>query len=567
MPLTEAVSGLLTAEWARFVQGVRNLDPAAQDSARIAAGRIPGADGAPKSINIPGWDDVVKIDSRTQATPAEYAEARQARQENRPSRNAPAVTAQLARNAETARRIASSAQPDYMQAWGSILTAIDNVQDLASSISTLGRLTLWGATRVPGIVGLVSPATATVLARMGLSLGMRAFWPIGVVLTISDLLNLIGLWGTGASVVYAILCGGSGAGFAAGAPTAIFKRSLKKDVAQKATTNPFGRKARLARGLKMATGRVGLGDAVEIAQTTEQLWGYGLSFGSTVGFLAETAAAVELVARGVPVSVNAPQAYEKSGAQLSAWIRQQTTADVIAARQAAAVLATAPSVARVQAHFTDDEHLLTMLVLTHCAGVLTAWTKGLDVDDMVTRVMHEPLTVPRLISRDRLLELAENGVDVAAAPRWWLAGFPVKATPAQLIDDGNVTIAAAGRAFMFPRRDEPEGSLFGTLVSQLAENLWFMLTKDDHALKWELAPDYAMFEQLALDGVLLNNQDPPDNLWRFWQAMRARYAELGDRMPAPSWYEPLAASLGVSLIRMLPPTAPYPAAWADTTSP
>ena len=567
MALAEAVSGLLTKEWARFVEGVQQLDPAAQASARIAAGRIPGADGAPKSINIPGWDDVIKITPAHPITASERQEARDARAEGRASRNSPAATAQIARNAAVAQRIATSAQPDYMQAWGAILTAIDNVQDLASTISTLGRLTLWGATRVPGIVGAVSPAAAAALIRVGAPLGARAVPGIGVILLVSDLLNMLGLWGTGASVLYALLCGGAPGALAAGFPPAVFKRSLKQDVWNKAFKNPFGRTAQAKRLLKAASGRVGFGDFVEAAQTSESLFGVGLSFGAIVGLLAETAASVELVARGVPVQVNAPIAYEKAGKEFSGWIAQQTTADVIAARQAAAVLATAPSIARVQAHFTDEEHLLVMLILTHCVGVLMPWTARIDLDEALVRVMDEPLTVPRLLSAGTIAALIDAGVDVNARPRWWLDGFPTTATAAQLIDDGGRMIGPAAKEFMLPRRWSVEGDLFATLTSQLAENLWLLLTRDPEFFRWKLAADSAITASLFEDGLILSNQDPPANLWRFWLAARELHDARGGPPQGLAMWQSLARSTGVTLIPLLPPGSPWPAAWADQARP
>jgi len=631
MPLANPVSALLTAEWARFKDGVANLNPEQQSAAVQSGKRRVRQTGEAASINIPGWDDVVHITPKVRATSEERSEYWNAKAERRDARISAEARGAIERGQAQANRIRTSAQPDYLQAWGSILTALDNVQDLASTISTMGRLTVWGVgalpesvslagalARVPGAAGAAelltrvallveaeaaalglvqtAPGAATraaslaewsaIRAERSALLGALARVPgpvraaaqllvrsgalrllpyVGVVLLVSDLLNLLSLVGMIATPLYAMACAGPSAALAAGFPTAVFKRGPKKILTSLTTRNPLARGAHAKRLLKAASHRIGLPELIEAAQTTDQMFGIGLSFGGVVGLLAESAASVELAARGVPVQVNAPLSYEKSGQAMSGWMAGRTTLDVIAERQAAAVLGMSPGIARVQQHFTAEEHVLTLAMCVHACGVLRAATRGLDVDDLLDRVLDDPLTVPVSLLPDTRDYLAHGGVDPDAPGRWWLSGFPTVTTGTALLRDAAITIPAALAEFRRNHAGTPLGMLHDTLVAQLTEHLWLTLTDDPEAIGYTLDRDWYMIERLAEDGFLLSHADPPERLWSLWQDARAEYVRGGDHPPDVAWWRAATARHRVVLIPQLPPEAPWPAAWAGAT--
>lgn len=567
MGLADAVSGLLTDEWQRMQTGLGNLDPVRAEANRIASGRRPVMEGEARTVNIPGWDDVVKIGAPVPVTGDELSQYARATRAGKPSGLSAELDAAAARKIAQLERMRTSAQPDYMQAWGSILTALDNVQDLASTIATVGRLTVWALPRAADVLGYLSPAARAAALKLLGGAAARMLPGVGAVLLISDLLNLLSLFGMAASPLYAWICGGPKAALAAGFPTAVFKGGRKKLMGTMATANPLGRKARAARALKAASGRIGVGALVEVAQTTEQLFGYGLSFGAVVGMLAETASAVELASRGVPVQINAPLSYEKAGNAFAANLQNLATGDLYGIRAASAAAAAAPGIAGVQQHFTDDEHVLTMLVLTHACAELRRVTKGVDLDDVLGAVMDDVVSPTRVYNSATVAGAGLVGLDLAQPAKWWLPGFPTEARIADLVDYANVAVPRAVRDFLTPRRDHAAGQLFATLTSQLAEHLWLLVLDDPEGLRWKMTPDWHLVHDLALDGYLLNNWNDPEALWRLWQEARAYHAAHDEHTPPADWWRERTRHHGLDLIPTLPPTASWPAAWTETGAP
>ena len=135
----------------------------------------------------------------------------------------------------------ASPTPELWAKLGAVLTALDDAQD---AISTIGML-----------------------ARLSRKMAPKAFskllsGPLGMLLTVNDILNLI----TGVGTV------GTFAGYG--------KRT--KDFVTGA--NPFTKKARLKRKIKMGNWKPTFGDIIQAAQTTDQIFGVGVSLGPIVGF-------------------------------------------------------------------------------------------------------------------------------------------------------------------------------------------------------------------------------------------------------------------------------------------
>jgi len=562
MPLAQTVNAFLTDEWARFVKGVRLLDPEAADAQLRAEPWNAARNDRARTINIPGWDDVIKIPNAPRATRAERAEVRAASLEGR-TVNLDAGRASIA-SAEVQRAAdrRQSAQPESTRGWTSILTALDNVQDMVSTIGTLGRLAIWSAPRVPGLLAPFAPALAARLSAAGLSLGLRFVPAVGWVLLASDLLNLLGLLGMGASPVYALLCQGTSAAQAAGAPTLLFKRGLKQEVWKRATTNPFGREARAAFRTKAMSGRIGVANLIEVFQTTEQLWGWGLSFGAIMGAVTEATAAITNPSQGAGYSIRTPTLVTPQAQVIADRLAGMTPVERAVTQQAAAVMATAPAIARVQAHFTDEQHLTAMLALAGSVGVIRDLWRGLDADQIIADFADIEARPPMLLSDVAREDLASVGLDPNDGRQWWLDGHPDTATYGAVMDDAISRVPGAVREFLAPRRNSAEATLFGTLVSQLTEHLWLATTGDNEALRWRLAPDYALLASLSESGWLVSFTAPEPALMRFWNRARALLAERGHANWDETEWQSLAQKAGVPLIRMLSPLTPFPGIWA-----
>jgi hypothetical protein len=163
--LTEGVSTLFESEWDRFTKGIAQLDPQSFDAAKLNWQRARAGGDQVSTINVPNISDVFHFGAPIAVTQGDYVEFRSAQRQGRePNLSAP-IAAEVARRIAVSERIATSAQPDYGKAFGTVLTATDNVQDFFSTVATAGRLGLWGLEKslnalVPGAVEAVASAAA-----------------------------------------------------------------------------------------------------------------------------------------------------------------------------------------------------------------------------------------------------------------------------------------------------------------------------------------------------------------------------------------------------------------------
>ncbi len=180
MGLTEAVNTLFSEEWQRFTKGLEQLDPASFEAQKLAWQRAKAGGEQVSTINIPNISDVFHFGVPVPVTVEDYKEFRTAERQERPPNLSAPVAAEVARRISVAQRIATSAQPDYGKAFGTVLTAIDNVQDFASTMATAGRLALWGLAHsvdaiVPGATAAFAQAAARQAAVTAAEAAVAAF--------------------------------------------------------------------------------------------------------------------------------------------------------------------------------------------------------------------------------------------------------------------------------------------------------------------------------------------------------------------------------------------------------
>ncbi len=130
--------------------------------------------------------------------------------------------------------------PEVFAKLGAILTAVDDAQDAISTLAAVLRLARKAAPK----------AVAKIISG-----------PLGILLTVNDILNLITALGTTITM----------AGFA------------KKTKDHVTASNPFSKKARTKRKLKALQGGITFADVIQLAQTTDQVFGVGVSLGPIVG--------------------------------------------------------------------------------------------------------------------------------------------------------------------------------------------------------------------------------------------------------------------------------------------
>jgi hypothetical protein len=592
VPLADSVKGLFLDEWDRFSRGVEGL---VSGRAPITpGGKIPPPPDPtkPRTVNLPGWDDVIKLGIDDHSTRDERATFYSEKKRGVESSLSPRTRELIGRENTNSANHRQSAQDESSQAWGSILTAIDNVQDFVSTISSIGRLVIWAALRTPVGRAAIGAGVGAAGTALGLPLlgGMVAI--VGGILLVNDLLNMLNLVGMLASPLYGLLCNGIRGFLSAAAPTAIFKRGLKREVWKKATTNPFGRNARADRQLKAMNGRLGVGAIIEAAQTTQQLFGWGLSFGAIMGTVSEAAAAVQDVAQGKPVTITFPSLVTIESRDVAKAIgdtvtglppslppRARERAAAIAAlpagqrdlvRQAGIVAATMPVTARVQRHFTDDEHLRAMLAYTSAIALLREVWDGVDCDELVASVAAWRVQPPYQLAPWTADFYADQGLDPRAGRRFWFPPYALTATCGEIMDDCIVNVPPAVDAFLIPRMTAVNGVLFGALVCQITEQTWRMWAGDDHILKWELSTDYRLLASLAESGMLWPHNNPPGALWAAWKYARKEIVKRdATSLDAGTWQR-IADRYHLDVWHMAPPNAPWPAppaAWTAAVAP
>lgn len=167
MALTTPVVSLFSDEWARFLDGMEKLDPASAAAYEAAYKRAKRNPDGTVAINIPGWSDIWHGAARVAPLPENVTEYYAARKERRaPNINA-ADLREIQRRETVKDRMAQSAQPDYAQAMGSVLTAIDNIQDFTTTLAVAGKVSVWGLTKaVQAIFPGATTGTATALAEV-----------------------------------------------------------------------------------------------------------------------------------------------------------------------------------------------------------------------------------------------------------------------------------------------------------------------------------------------------------------------------------------------------------------
>jgi len=539
VPLDPGVSGLVTREYDRFWEGVRNLDPDTRREYLRAYGRGGLRPGETPTISLPGWNDVIQTGPRAVTTPADRREYYGALRDGR-TPDLPQGTIDALNSRESyLEGQRTSGTPDYMKGSGEVLTALDNIQDLASTLATIGRLALWG---LPRLLGRFVPI-------------------VGWAVLASDLLNLLSFIGTLATPVYALLCGGPKEALAAGVPGFLFKRALKAQTWKGMLANPFSRAGRLKIRARSLGRLPGFSNLVEVAQVTQALWGYGLALGALVGAFFEASFAAERALRGEKTRINnhaIPALPKTLGA---AAIGRQDRYDLMDLQNVAGVLAGLPKLLQHPEAFDDDQVVLFMVTLAGAVPTLTDALTGVEWREAFGARAPGPWA-PVLAADPAdaaAAGLVAAGVTLHAGHA--LPGRPLTVDGDALAVELGGRCGAAMAAWLRARRNTVAGCLVGTLINQTCEGLWFLITGDPRAIAWELSTDARLVASLCEEGYLVNVAEGEVPVWRFWQSARAEIERTGGtRLPGPTWLR-LAGAQGLTLIRLLPGDSPWPPEW------
>jgi len=199
------------------------------------------------TVYVPGFDDIIHV-SRFKAMSAEEKAAWSSRQFNNiPEGRREEIRKEKARKKEKFLAMLSSPTPDIAQNAGTLLTALDDAQDAVSTlacVATIGAKVL-GASAIKALSG-----------------------PIGWAWLASDLMNMINPVSRASAWWRA---GDSG-------------REPKRVKDRLTEWNPSTKKGKAKTAERIRKWKPTSANVCEALQTTDQLFGIGLSFGPIVGF-------------------------------------------------------------------------------------------------------------------------------------------------------------------------------------------------------------------------------------------------------------------------------------------
>jgi hypothetical protein len=562
-------------------------------------------EGESKTITVPGWDSIIKLGPRDQVAGKDWREYYQAIRENRTPKLSGATVAEIDRLRATREANRTSAQPDWAQTAGGVMTAIDNVQDFASTLATAGRLFLWAGPKVldtvlPGATkasaelagrlaardfaaklvlelggrtavnaafidgaaaAIARQVTARALLGFGARIALRAIPVVGWVVLAADILNLMNLLGTVAMPLYALLCRSPQEALAAGLPAAVLKNALCKEIWTLARINPFSRQARAARRVASLGRLPSVSNLIEVVQTTDTLFGWGASFGSLYGAAMETLFSAANDPTFSKTRVNFDVAAVSVGQPYIGRIREMKEAKARALLEAGAVARTAPYVLTKHDLVHEEDHFLTMAALIGAYGELYEFFSDGPREQLFTALADVEHPAPSRASDSVMASLGDVSADEAGIGRWPIQGAPRAAHPDELWPQLARQVGAAVHDFLLPRRNRPEAAFFGAAVNQLADYGWMLATDDADVLRWELTTDTKLLTGLAVDGTLIPTYAPERNVWQFWEAARGLVEDRGGRLILPADVAKLAKQCDVPLVRLLAPDADTPPEW------
>lgn len=196
------------------------------------------------TMHIPGFSDIIKFNTKPPPTEQEIYDYKRKAWRTLGLERYREIQKHMAKKKESFMRMMDSPTPTWINNIGTSMTLMDDVNDSLGTLSLVCRT----------------------LARMLPKAAARAFMgPAGWCLLGADIMNL------GMSVMRSPLAALGG----------------KSDLSKASTTNPFCKEAKVMRARRMRSIKPTKGEIIEGLQTTNNVFGIGLSLGPIVGAVIE----------------------------------------------------------------------------------------------------------------------------------------------------------------------------------------------------------------------------------------------------------------------------------------
>jgi hypothetical protein len=423
-------------------------------------------------------------------------------------------------------------------------------------------------------------AYALALKRFGAGIGTKVLGKLvpglGWLLLAGDLFNLLAWLGTSGMIGYATACFGVRGGLSAGALPTLMRGlggaqpcGLKGRVAALGDLNPFAAERKLDRSLRVARGLPSVGNLLETFQTTDQLWGVGVSFGAIVGSFTEGAYAAELASRGENVQVRSPasplgtigvgsgivalQTRSKAAGAVAAGsllldtLGRTATAPLREKHKAAQILQNSAVINATQDTFTEVEHVEALICYAVALDLVASDLAGINWQDFLVARMPLDLAPPVYDDALTLQLVRELDPGLRSLGVWPVPGAPRVMEHTAFVEHFSREIPVALRNFLAPRRDGPVAMFAGGLVNLLTDKLYAMLEGDARCVRTRWAPEWRVLMALGESNRIPNVAVGEDALWRWWwELMELQARGPGHQLTAED-FDRVAEQQGVSL--------------------
>lgn len=419
-------------------------------------------------ISIPGFEDIVHWKLPTRISTEEMALHRYAKRRKLPSPLNPDQLKMLTFRKVRFLRSLAAPTPRWMSNIAAIQNALDNAEDALVTTAVLGR---WAAKAAPRLLG-------------------RAVPYFGWTLLGADILNLANIFTWMRR---------------AGNPTSCKHMEL-------VSRNPFHRKAALARAIKMRRSWLTVGEALEILQTTDQVFGVGISLGGIVGtlsdILADSLETVEVFLPGSPYPTTrfrGPEWNKIANLLKGVWkfhiTQEQRHREQMKQLRGSWILDT----------FKDDVpksfHTAAHLNALTASQIIAPWWHDQDPISQIPNFPSLRIPAPAIDNQITRDTLEDHRIDPDEPPKWPHIYKPV-ATAEELLYTYSPLIKDSLQTYCLRYQKDYEGMIGAAATVEFTENMLALLSDDDTVRVGHSA--FAGVAQQMTESICIMPPDTPE---------------------------------------------------------
>jgi len=405
------------------------------------------------TVTVPGLSDIIHWGAPKAMTEREARDWRNKDWKAFSSERREELTQMKAKKKARYQAMLASPTPEFVTNAGSVLTSLDDAQDAISTLAMVGRIAVKLAPRV--------------LAKFFTG-------PVGWLLLANDIMNLIIAIGQ-----YPFMPMGS-----------------KRLAEQCTSSHPFSKKAKVARSRKLRSWKPTKGDVIQLLQTTDQVFGVGISLGPIVGFFQDIVSGTVRTIMGQPVSVKWP------------WMSPPLWA-MPAFRSLKSI-----TCAMSTPDIVDDDIMQELLLANYFANqAIQPYAEEWNPLDQVEDLDNTRILCP-IPSHPLTLEvIEEEGIPISQVIGWPHSGKPW-ASPGEISDE-TATVANSNLFSCIERnKNNWNGYSFGLLAAEAATYQLSNLESEE-----EVIYDYSARSKIMLNllgaGLTVDSSNAENKLFEF----------------------------------------------------